>query len=282
MAGGGNPPNDADGRRDERMRERAGLENRLRTIMTNMGLQETATQDALLSYLADDEKSKNDIRDAARRLMVGLKRELPPERMKDLISAYKNSLENDKIRRRAAQASLDAKIGYSTNPRLEAILWVVGVLGDGYMPLQMGQGYGNRMPAPRPPGSNPTVRVAAQAGPGAAENPLAVQVLFGTLENKTDAFVEIRDDAGRLERYIPRQLGRAANGLTTTAATPDTPATETAQDQTCLDQLQNVTVGQKVRIEWTMAEGRRLISIQPAPAATLSAAPPAPHDPVNP
>jgi hypothetical protein len=273
--GAGNPANEADGRRDDRIRERAGLENRLRTIMTNMGLQETATQDALIGYLADDEKGKNDIRDAARRLMVGLKRELPPDRMKDLISAYKNSLENDKIRRRAAQASLDAKIGYSTNPRLEAILWVVGVLGDGYVPLQMGQAYGNRMPAPRPPGPNPTVRSAMQPGPGGADNPLGVQVLFGTLENKTDAFVEIRDQAGQLERYVPRFSARSAAGIAVTTA-------QTNQDQSCLDQLQSVTVGQKVRIEWTLADGRRLISIQPAPAATLSAVPPPAQEPVNP
>lgn len=232
------------------------METRLRGLMTSVGIPEAGTQDALLLYLAEDEKAKNEVREAARRLMVGLRREATPERMKDLISAYKNSLENEKIRRRAAQTSLDAKIGYSANPRLEAMLWVVGVLGDGSNGVPMYQYMG------RPQMLNRNNTVVARANVNVANEAKVVgEFVTGTIETKTPEYLEVRDDAGNLERYYPQQNNAPA--LVAAGA-----------DKVMADELQPLAVGQRVRIEWTQAELiRRIVSIRPAANPLKVAAP---------
>ncbi|RYG70225.1 hypothetical protein EON80_08315, partial [bacterium] len=111
-----------------REKRRSPTEIRLRAMWTDLGV-EAACQDAIIAYLDEDEKGKATVRAASRRLMTAVTRNYPPERMRELVALYKGAIEADKARRITAQTSLDAKIGFSLNPRLEGMLWLFGVLG---------------------------------------------------------------------------------------------------------------------------------------------------------
>ncbi len=131
--------------KDRAAQRRAQSEMRLRALMNNLGIEAAASQDALIAYLAEDESGKIATRGAARRLEAAVRTETPPDRMRDLIAIYKAALDADRERRHAAQNALDAKIGFSLSPRLEAILWLLGVLGDGQngLPLNLPRPFRN-------------------------------------------------------------------------------------------------------------------------------------------
>lgn len=110
---------------------RAALEARMRDMMTRLGIHSLPTQDAILGFMSADEDGKKSVREAGRKLLVGVRREAPPERLKALLSDYQNSLDTERSRREAAQTALDARVGYSLDARLESLLWLLGVLGEG-------------------------------------------------------------------------------------------------------------------------------------------------------
>jgi hypothetical protein len=252
------------GKRDQRNM----LEGRLRGLMVSLGVQDPGIQDALVSYLEQDEKSKSEVRDASRRIFVALKRGVTPDRMRDLIASYKSALDNDRERRKQAQASLDAKIGYSNNPNLEALLWVTGVLGDGGVVVTINQFNNNRMPNDRrgpdggprlaqdpdgglPPGDGPIV---TQTYNGLAYRPPTMpmnNVSTGIVVAKTDNSINIRDENGHVEQYIPRWVG--GTGL------------DGSFDKQALIDITRVDIGQRVRLEWTMTDRRRLVAVKALP-----------------
>ena len=105
-------------RRDPREARRQQVEMRMRAMMSDFGIDNTAKQDAIIAYLAEDEVGKATVREAGRRLLVALRRGVQTARTRDLIAVYKAALDADKERRAAAQTALDAKIGFSLDPRL--------------------------------------------------------------------------------------------------------------------------------------------------------------------
>lgn len=225
------------GKPPEKPREdkRRQLENRLRGLMAKLGTDDEPTQDAVLQYLAEDEAGRQNVREAARRLMMGMRRDVPTERLSDLITGYKNALEADKTRRLQAQTSLDGKTGFSTKPNLEAMLWLIGVLGDAPPPnLPQILLAPNKPPAPPKPAPDEREGVA-----------------IGVVTDKAANWLEIRDDAGQIERYTATWKREYA-----------TPGNFDPQIVQAIAQTQN---GDKVRIEWTWDERRRALKLEPMP-----------------
>ena len=237
---------------------RAATEDKLRALMVNLGVTAAATQDAIIAYLAEDEMGRSGVREAEKRMLAGVRRDVPPERMRDLIGDYKTALDSDKTRRALAQNKLDARVGYSLDPKLEATLWLMGVLGEGGSKLPVGG-----LVAP-PTQTSPAIPVnqnnAPVYGPPLSPSFGARGEIVGTVTakgvtDKGEHWLEIRDDSGALDRYSP--LWREDLG----ALDPDVDA-----------QMIKTPLGARVRVSWLWQERRRALKLQSEDAQT---APPA-------
>lgn len=221
---------------------RQAVELRLRALMSDFGLEDKAKQDALVAYLAEDEAGKTLVRDAAKRLMIGVKRGAEPERMRELIALYKAALETDKTRRIAAQTALDAKIGYSLDPRLEAVLWLFGVLGEaqpGLSPNWMG-------PRSRTSKKNTATEAAPQRS----------GIVKGIVARKGEGWIEVREEEKRSQRYeIPE------------------PADAGANQGALFQALSAAKIGDRVRLEWTKKEQTRIVKFKLETASAPQNAP---------
>lgn len=220
---------------------RIQLEARLREMMQSFGVSAPATQDAIVDYLAEEEAGRLAVREAARRLLNGLRRDAPPERMRDLISSYQTALATDSKRRQTAQTTLDAKIGFSFDTRLEALLWLSGVLGEGGSALPMGA---LSMRAGTPRAREGELALARTAKRDTARR----GQLIGTLENKAPGWIEVRGESGALERFWPAWNDELA------AFEPRVVAT-----------MEQLPLGARVRVEWQQFERRRIVDLAAAP-----------------
>lgn len=142
--GGGNP---------EEMRQR--MEQQMRNMLTQVGVKETATQDTVLEYIRTDMETRQPLRQQAMKLFQALRNGgVTDDQLLALVTDYRAAQEADKVRREKAQAELDAKVHYSQNPRLEAVLMLAGVVGDGQGMMFMGGGGGGRGGQGGPGGPN--------------------------------------------------------------------------------------------------------------------------------
>lgn len=207
-------------RRHQSRREQ--VEGRLRAMLNDFGV-DSARQDALVAYLAEEEAGRVAVREATKRLVVAVRKGADAESMRELISSYKAAQEADKARRAAAQTALDAKIGFSQDPRLEAVLWLFGVLGEGQPRLPLGP------------------RVAATSSADASR-----RVVVGTVENKGAGWIEVREGDGRSERYFPmvraQETGTLNEGVT--------------------GAVRAAKIGDRVRLEWVGNERRRVVKLE--------------------
>lgn len=188
---------------------RVVLEARMRELMGQMGIVSPATQDAILAFMSADEEGKRQARDAGRKLLAGIRRDSPPERLKALLSEYQGAINSERLRRERAQTALDAQVGYSLDARLESLLWLLGVLGQGQNAFGPGA-FG--------PGTDAQIRRAGAGEVQASE--IAGTITAKSGAGETPVWLEIRDEGGHLWRLKPdvapaaRQvLGRQINAL---------------------------------------------------------------------
>lgn len=166
-------------------------EARMRGLMTGMGLVSSSTQDAILAFVSADEEGKRKVREAGRKLLVGIRRDAPPERLKTLLSEYQSAIEGEQSRRGRAQTALDAQVGYSLDARLESLLWLLGVLGQGQSAFGPGA-FG--------PGPDAFQRAGVL---DVQSSELAGEVTAKSGEGETLPWLEIRDEGGHLWRLKP-------------------------------------------------------------------------------
>ena len=265
----GDPPAKGDApKRPTPEERRQQTEERLRALMINLGITATATQDAIIVYLAEDEMGHTSVREAEKRLLTGLRRQVPPERMRDLIGDYRANLEGDRARRANAQAKLDVRVGYSLDPKLEATLWLMGVLGEGQSKLPVGALVVKTPVAPpvaAPVEQKNGANNAPIYGPPVSPAFGARGEIVGTVTAKGvsdggEHWLEIRDDSGALDRYAP-QWKEALGALD-----PEVDA-----------ELARTALGARVRVQWVWQERRRALNLQredatqpPAPPRTTA------------
>ncbi|PQV64641.1 hypothetical protein B1R32_104135 [Abditibacterium utsteinense] len=280
-----NARNKADNQTARNAGRRAQIEMRLRAMMSDFGVDEAAQQDAVIAYLAEDEAGKSTVRDVARRLIVAVRNGATPERTRDLIAVYKASLDADKERRRAAQGTLDAKIGFSLNPRLEATLWLFGVLGEGQAGLPLNvlaprNANGRRRNAPDDRTNN-----NKQPGPGAQRT----GIVTGIVTRKGEGWIEVRDEnagmvrtggADSIERYLP--FWTANESAPQNAKDERDDNVNGDYDRSVLEAMKAVQVGERVRLEWVWNERKRVVRLSTAPPdAAPQNAPAQPLYPAN-
>lgn len=212
-------------------------ENRLREVMRRCGMTATTAQDAILAYLAADETARTQVRASARQLANAIRRAAPPERIKDLNSDYKKALERDRLRRETARIALNAQVGYSLDPVVEALLLLAGILGDGQSGVNLGSLFPYQTPAPTPffgpprgveitpfptfpmPSNRSVSALTLPPTPPRGANYGAnVRWDSGVVMSKGEPeegeiWIEIRADSGRSDRLWPQWKGGASGGF---------------------------------------------------------------------
>ncbi len=167
----GNPPQpNARPPRPDRPRmspedRRKQMEDNLREMMTNNGVTDTSTQDAVLAYLSNELDARRPLRQMGVKLQRALgDQSITDDQIKAMVADYQNAQDLETQRRSKAQSDLDAKIHYTQNPRLQGLLMLMGVLGDGPPLMEAPRGPNQRGGDNRPNqdgergGGNPDMR----------------------------------------------------------------------------------------------------------------------------
>ena len=231
--------------------QQISAEARMRDVMARNGITTTTTQDAILSFLRDDEDNKRAVREASKRLWNGMRRDVPIERLRALMGDYQKALTTAHDNRVRAQTALDARVGYSLDARLEAMLWLLGVLGEGQNVIIVNSPAPNPAPVPIPtlPESGPRFPGGMMGRPRImmVVPPTSEVQVEGVVSGKNSAeeatWLEIRDNTGRLWHLVPstnpdalpilnRQIGDLGLGarvlvrlVSPAVVTPNTPST---------------------------------------------------------
>jgi uncharacterized membrane protein YgcG len=102
----------------------------LRQAMTASGVTDAATQTTVINYIVAQEKSKVALQAQARAISdLLLKPESTDAEVKTALTAYRASVAAARTAKDAGLAEIDTATKYSTQPKVEALLTLLGVLG---------------------------------------------------------------------------------------------------------------------------------------------------------
>jgi len=105
-------------------------ERGLRLLLTEAGFAEKAVQDAVVAFVNDQDTAREPLREAAAKLMDTVSGSAAGDTLvPGLLAELRAQVTLEKERHTKALAALDAQIGYTKNPRLDATLTVLGVIG---------------------------------------------------------------------------------------------------------------------------------------------------------
>lgn len=136
MGGGGNRQQMTPEQRQQfmaQMEERRAQQRAdwLRQAMTGIGVADVAVQTSVINYMVEQEKTKLALREQARALAALLvKPGSTPEEIKPALQSYRDAVAAAKTKEQTGLTALDGQVKYSTNPRVETMLTLVGVLGN--------------------------------------------------------------------------------------------------------------------------------------------------------
>ena len=88
-------------------------------------------QEAISAHFEAQEFAQQVVRDAGAKLKKAVDDGVPAAQLSVAVNNYRTALEENADKRQAAEAALDAKIGFSKDTKMEAALLLAGVLGDG-------------------------------------------------------------------------------------------------------------------------------------------------------
>jgi hypothetical protein len=126
---GGGQGNMTPEQRQQRQQEMR--EQRMRAALTAARFTDPALQDTVVAYANNEEKVIAPLRERNRQFLAALSTGiLTPEQATTALTAMRTVVTQEKERRAKAQQELEAAIGYSQQPVLEALLTSLGVIGD--------------------------------------------------------------------------------------------------------------------------------------------------------
>jgi hypothetical protein len=127
-----NPPENARGNRGHRLDRQKQMEDRMRQMLAHVGVNDAPTQDAVIAFVQADTEARRPLREQTMKLFQALNNGgVTDDQIQALVTDLRAAQEADKARREKAQADLDAQIHYKQTPRLEAVLLLAGIIGDG-------------------------------------------------------------------------------------------------------------------------------------------------------
>ncbi len=111
----------------EKMRE-----NFVRQALTRQGINDEKTHGAILEHIRTQEKAKQAVQEKGDKLRPALANAdtMADAQVNALLSDYQMAIEDYRDAREKSMQDLDAKIGYSKKPRLQAALLLMNVIGD--------------------------------------------------------------------------------------------------------------------------------------------------------
>lgn len=127
--GNGKRPNRPQMTPEERQ---AQMEKYLKSQLERVGVTDDAQQTAVTDYIKGETEARNKLGESGQALATALRTDAVTDtQVAALLNTYNANIEDDKIRRVAAQKALNEKIDLLKFPRLEAFLTVMGYYGDG-------------------------------------------------------------------------------------------------------------------------------------------------------
>lgn len=110
---------------------RKGITDIVRGSMNRMGYTDAAMQDDVLAYAFEEEDALQVVRDKHREVVTAIMANPnDDETIVKLMADLRAAIEEAKEKRTATIKALDAKIDFSSKPRLEAFLSLSGITGD--------------------------------------------------------------------------------------------------------------------------------------------------------
>lgn len=162
---------------------RRSSEEGIRRMLFQAGVGEPALQDAVLEYVREDLEARKPLREQGARLFRALREgDFSEAQLSVLVSEYRAAQTEEKKRQEHAEKLLDAKIGFSKNPRLEAMLLLSGLIGENSGPMML----------PRR-GSNERSRVREETKTDFPEKPEGRFQRFNRNHTGTEGTVALRD-----------------------------------------------------------------------------------------
>jgi len=117
--------------REKRQQEmQARRETNLRETLTEAGFADKVLQDAVIAFTNSQTEERGDNRDKMRELNQAVRKNAGDVEIAALLKEIRDEVQADKDQRAQALKELDAKIGYTKKPRLEAVLTLAGVIGE--------------------------------------------------------------------------------------------------------------------------------------------------------
>lgn len=172
-----NPVNRAPRRRPNMvdMTPEQRVQERLRRQLLAVGVTDTATQEKITAYVQDEIKAQQPLMEKARQLQVGLRGDaLSNAQVAALLNDYQAAVEEDKVRHLKAQADLKKAVDLPKMPKVETLLTLMGLYGDGpnIMGGMMGMGFNQRTNRRFEGGVRPNTAPPAQGAPATATKPV--------------------------------------------------------------------------------------------------------------
>jgi hypothetical protein len=106
------------------------VEQTIRGTMTGLGYADKTMQDDVIAFAAEQEKMLEPVREKHRKVAQTLINNARDADVATLMADLRASIEETNQKRLEAVAALDAKIGFSQKPRLEALLSMIGLTGS--------------------------------------------------------------------------------------------------------------------------------------------------------
>ena len=111
--------------------------------LQSIGITDKAQQDAVIAYIAGETDAGGELQTSGRALATALRTEaVTDQQVATLLNNYNVALEDNRARRKVAQAKLNESVNLLKYPRLEAFLTLMGLYGDA--PAQSGNGMRGR------------------------------------------------------------------------------------------------------------------------------------------
>lgn len=118
-------------------------EQMMRLMLSNAGFADKAVQDEVVAFANEQSKAMAKLNEQNGRLRMGLREQnTPANQLSTLMSEYNAAVTAENTRRKTALDALDAKINFRKQPRLEAVLTTMGVVGDEMVVAGLGGGVG--------------------------------------------------------------------------------------------------------------------------------------------
>lgn len=106
-------------------------DQQLSSEMQTAGITDPETLDAIKQFVADQRTARQSLLAMAKKLATSLGvKATTDEATTASLADFRKAVAADQVRYDKALKALDAKIGYSTNPKLEAFLTLIGVIGN--------------------------------------------------------------------------------------------------------------------------------------------------------